>query len=154
MLWCSGVMLFMADNCQIEQFIKLLYQLIPSYFLLTQPCAFLYCYLKDLITAWNCSFLYYLMCYWRPYFSVPVMAESFMMHGRNFTCKKPALILNGFRGIWHSSGALLLDSSYWIWLPVLMHDVRSDLWVGCGFSLLTWSWLFVLCGWSSSSELS
>jgi len=44
-------MLFMADNCQIEQFVKLLYQLIPSYFLLTKSCVFLYCYLKDLVTA-------------------------------------------------------------------------------------------------------
>lgn len=141
-------MLFMADNCQIEQFIKLLYQLIPAYFLLTQSCAFLYCYLKDLTTARNCSFLYYLMCYWTPYFSLPILAGSFIMHGRNFACRKPVWILNGFRGIGRSSGALLLDSNYWIWLLVVIHDVILDLWVGCDFffSLLICGWLFYAAG--------
>lgn len=126
----------MAGGCQTEQFIKLLDQLIPCYFLLTHSCVCFYCCHKDVITAPNCSFLLYLVCYQRPYFSLPILAENFMIHGRNFACKTPVSILNGFRGIRHSSGAFLLVSNYWIGQPVIIHDVMQ-FFTGCDFSLLT-----------------
>lgn len=98
----------MAGDCQMQQFIKLLdHSWLPIIFSeLILVCA-LIAILK--MSRLPQAAYFYLVCNQRYYFSLPILAESFMMRGRNFTCKNLSqykMVLGGY------DVALLSDSNY------------------------------------------
>lgn len=97
MLCCGEAVWFMACNFQTEQFIRFL-NLFSPYFLLTQSSVFPIAIVKIsyLPKAVNISVI--LLCYWRPCFSLPAVAGSFMIQLRNFSYKEPFSIIKILRG--------------------------------------------------------